>query len=145
MEGNTELTFGSFLSGEFAQTFSAKDRNIFDAMDYTSSDNPVNSSSQKSSQNANNNSDKAEGETSSQSSSSSNRISQGANSTPAPNTGVEVSEFHSVEDISIFRTNSQTNTRQNKNSDTETTVCNTTAVQTEFPQIITPFPQRHKS
>ena len=144
MEGNTELTFGSFLLGEFAQKYSAKDRNLFDAMDYTSSntsDNQTNSNS--TSQNSNNNSNKAEGETSG-TSSSTNRISQSANSTLAPNSGVEVSEFHSIEDISISRTNSQTDTRENYNSNEETTVLNNTAIQTDFPQISVPFPQRNK-
>ena len=93
-------------------------------------------------QNVNNNSGRkpAEGETSS--TSSANRISL-ANSTPAPKSGGEVSEFHSVEDISISRTNSQIDTRED-NSNTETTICNNMAIQTDFPQIIVPFLQRNK-
>ena len=101
-------------------------------MDYTSSntsDNQTNSNS--TSQNLNN-SDKAEGETSG-TSSSANRNGQSANSTSAPNSGVEVSEFHSVEDISISGKNSQTDTRENNNSNKESTVLNNTVIQTDFP------------
>ena len=96
-----------------------------------------------SSQNSNNNSNETEGETSG-TSCSANRISQvNTNCTPAPNPGVEVSVFHSVEDISICRINCQTETRENLNSNTESTVLKNTAIQT-FPQITVPFPQRNK-
>ena len=87
MEGNTEVTFRSFLPGEFTQNY-YRDRNLFDAMDYTTS----NTSDKNSSiQNENNNSGckQAEGETSG-TSSSANRISP-SNSTPTPHSGGKVS------------------------------------------------------
>ena len=87
------------------------------------------------------------------SSNSADRISN-SNSTPAPGSGAEVSEFHSVEDVSIFRTNSKTHVTENANSNKElatqtdsnleSTIVNNTAIQTDFPQMVTPFPQRNK-
>ena len=65
MEGNTEVTFRSFLPSEFTQNYS-RDRNLFDALDYTISNTSDKNSSM---QNENNNSGckQAEGETSAQS------------------------------------------------------------------------------
>ena len=103
-------------------------------MDLSSSDLRINSNRQKEIEvNNNNNGDRAEKETNGPSTSSAN--------TPAPRSGGEVSEFHSVEDISISRNNSQTNQDRIENSVTDKTVCNN-SVQTEFPQILTPLPQR---
>ena len=130
------------MPGELAQNYCSKDRNLFDAMEYTSSTTSDNKNSVIQNENNNSGHKPAEGETSS-TSSSANRISP-ANSTPAPNSGVEVSEFNSVEDISISKINSQTKARENINSNAELTVLNDIAIQTDCPQITVPFPQRNK-
>ena len=71
--------------------------------------------------NSNNNSSQKPTEGEPSSSNSSNRISN-SNSTPAPGSGAEVSEFHSVEDVSISRTNSTTDLTENANSNEETAI-----------------------
>ena len=124
MEGNIDVTFGSFLPSEFAKNYS-RDRNLFEVIKYTSSNTSDNNSSV---QNENNNSGRKPEEGEASTSTSANRIS-------LPNSGGEVSEFYFVEDVSISRTNSKTDTRENKNSNKESTVLNDTAIQTDLSQI----------
>ena len=133
--GEDGVDLWQFPARRIADTVSGMCRNIFETMDYSSSDLRINSNQQKEIEpNKNNNSDKAEKETNCPTTSS-------AIHTPAPRSGGEVSEFHSVKDISISRNNSQTNQDRIENSVTDKTVCNN-SVQTEFPQILAPLPQR---